>query len=115
MIRITAVLQNPHDPAQRHMLVSVCDEGPGLPADLANTVFDKFVTGPDKRSGNGLGLAFCQMALAAHNQKIWFNEPGSDGATITFSLALPPQLPEDIRIEDKWPNTNPAAADPPSS
>lgn len=112
-IRITAVLQNPHNPDQRKMLVSVTDEGPGLPPELANTVFEKFVTGTGKRSGNGLGLAFCQMALAAHNQKIWISEPGTCGATITFSLALPPQLPEDILIEDKWPNTNPTASESP--
>ena len=76
--------------------------GPGLPPALTDIVFDKFVTGQDNNSGNGLGLAFCQMALAAQNQKIWIEKTTGQGAAFTFSLAIPPQLPEDIPEEDNW-------------
>ena len=104
-VKVTAVLINQQDKKRRQIHVTVSDEGPGLPPHLAQTAFDKFVTGPNKESGNGLGLAFCQMALAAHNQKIWVETPVGKGAAFTFSLALPPQLPEDIAVEDEWPDT----------
>ena len=103
-VKVTAVLVNKQDVAHRQIYVTVADEGPGLPANLTENVFDKFVTGLDKDSGSGLGLAFCQMALAAHNQKIWVEKNIEQGAAFTFSLALPPQLPEDIPAEDEWPD-----------
>ncbi len=102
MVKVTAVVVNQHDKEQRRIHVTVSDDGLGLPPELAETIFDKFVTGPNKESGNGLGLAFCQMALTAHNQKIWIEQSSEQGSAFTFSLALPPQLPEDIYIEDKW-------------
>jgi signal transduction histidine kinase len=109
MVKVTAVVVNKQDRDQRQFHITVSDDGPGLPPNLAETVFDKFVTGADKESGNGLGLAFCQMALAAHNQKIWVESQPERGSAFTFSLALPSQLPEDIYIEDEWSDilTNP--------
>jgi signal transduction histidine kinase len=110
VVKVTAVVVNPHDKQHRQIHVTVSDDGPGLPPELAETIFDKFVTGPNKESGNGLGLAFCQMALTAHNQKIWVENETQQGSAFTFSLALPPQMPEDIFIEDEWPEilSNPA-------
>lgn len=107
MVTITAVLVNKQDKEHRQIHVTVSDDGPGLSPELAETVFDKFVTGPNKESGNGLGLAFCQMALNAHNQKIWVENLPEQGSAFTFSLAIPPQLPEDICIEDEWPEILP--------
>lgn len=106
-VKVTAVLINKHDRELRQVHVTISDEGPGLPPNLVDIAFDKFVTGTNKESGNGLGLAFCQMALTAHNQKIWIENQSNEGSAFTFSLALPPQLPEDIytqgvNIEDKW-------------
>ncbi len=72
--------------------VSVSDDGPGLSPELAHSAFDKFVTGESKESGNGLGLAFCQMALAAHGEQIWVENNTGAGATFTFSLTAVPHL-----------------------
>ena len=112
MVKVTAVVVNKQDKEHRQIHVTVSDDGPGLPPALVETVFDKFVTGPDKESGNGLGLAFCQMALTAHNQKIWVESHPRYGTAFTFSLALPPQLPEDIQIEDEWPDILPGSSEP---
>jgi signal transduction histidine kinase len=111
-VTVTAVPIHHHDKKRRQLHVTVSDEGPGLPPQLVDTVFDKFVKGPNTESGNGLGLAFCQMALAAHNQKIWIESQAEGGTKFTFSLALPPQLPEDIHIEDKWVDTPEFPAEP---
>ncbi len=71
------------------LLVSVADEGPGIPHALQTRIFDKFVTGEDEGSGSGLGLPFCQMAIAAHGQHIWIDSQSGEGAVFTFSLAAP--------------------------
>ncbi len=104
VVKVTAVLVNEHDIEKRRIHVTIADDGPGLTPKSVETVFDKFVTGPEKESGNGLGLAFCQMALAAHNQKIWVDSEPGKGSAFSFSLALPPQLPGDDYPQDEWPD-----------
>ncbi len=88
---ITAVLVPTRAATPAHLEISVHDDGPGLPSSLQHVVFDKFVTGDSKQSGNGLGLAFCQMALAAHGERIWVHSAPGQGATFTFTLS--PTLP----------------------
>ena len=47
--------------------VTVADNGPGIPPELRDRVFDPFVTGrPD--AGTGLGLYICQKILAEHQK-----------------------------------------------
>ncbi len=102
-IRLTAVTV-PHTLTDKPRLeVSISDDGPGLPPELVHTAFDKFVTGSSKESGNGLGLAFCQMALAAHGEHIWaFNNRGQ-GVTFTFSLAVAPVASQEVHWETAVP------------
>lgn len=74
----------------RRVLVSVVDNGPGIPADIRDHMFQKFITGEgQRRRGTGLGLAFCRMAIDAHDEDIWVaqSEQGV-GTTITFSLPI---------------------------
>ena len=78
------------------LYISVSDTGSGIPADVRQRVFEKFTTGPlgeNGRSyerGSGLGLAFCKMALEAHNQDIWLEESSASGTTFTFTLSTSP-------------------------
>jgi PAS domain S-box-containing protein len=74
--------------ASTRLLVSVSDEGPGIPAEIRERVFDRFVAGPNKESGSGLGLAFCRMALMAHGERIWVESEPGRGARFTFSLPV---------------------------
>ncbi len=71
------------------LLISVADEGPGIPPPLQTRIFDKYVTGEDASSGSGLGLPFCQTAVAAHGEHIWIDSQPGEGAIFTFSLTAP--------------------------
>lgn len=58
----------------------VSDAGPGVPAELRERVFDRFVQGEAaSHSGRGLGLAFCKLAVDAHGGAIWIEDaqPGA--------------------------------------
>jgi signal transduction histidine kinase len=68
--------------------VSVTNDGPGIPADLQQRVFLKFVTGGQEQSGSGLGLAFCKLVVEAHGGRIWVESAPGQGATFTFSLPI---------------------------
>ena len=71
--------------------IRVADQGPGVPAELRESIFERFVQVESKdravsRSGRGLGLAFCRFAVEAHGGRIWV-EDASPGAV--FCLRLP--------------------------
>ena len=68
--------------------ISVTDDGPGIPEDLQQKVFDKFWSGSGKDSGKGLGLAYCQMAVKSHGQRIWVDSSPGNGAKFTFTLPI---------------------------
>ena len=71
--------------------ISVSDEGPGIPVDLARIVFSSYYQGPSgTRGAIGLGLSISQEIIAAHGGRIWI-EPQprlGDGTTITFSIPM---------------------------
>jgi two-component system, sensor histidine kinase and response regulator len=57
----------------------VADAGPGIPIELRERVFDRFVQGTGGRSNRGLGLAFCKLAIEAHRGRVWIEDaaPGA--------------------------------------
>lgn len=90
-IRLTAHLgeSNGGGPvSSTRLVVSLSDEGPGIPDGIRERIFDRFVTGPTKGSGIGLGLAFCRMAVMAHGEHIWVESKPGCGTTVTFTLPI---------------------------
>jgi Na+/proline symporter/nitrogen-specific signal transduction histidine kinase len=77
----------------RELMVSVEDNGPGIPASQRNAVFERFrQLGGDvmtaKPAGSGLGLAICRQIVEHFGGRIWI-EPGLPrGAIVRFSLPL---------------------------
>lgn len=66
--------------------VCVIDEGPGAPADIADHLFEPFVT--SKRSGGGLGLALVDKLVAGHGGAVEFAREGDPARTVV-RLLLP--------------------------
>ena len=76
--------------------VSVDDDGPGMPPDNLETVFERFYTSRPKGAafgGNsGLGLAIARQIIETHSGSIWAeNRMDDNGAVIgaRFIVALP--------------------------
>jgi signal transduction histidine kinase len=69
---------------------SVIDQGPGIPAEWQERIFDKFVhvEAHDKgvAAGSGLGLSFCRHAVKAQGGEIHFQSNNGKGTSITFTL-----------------------------
>ena len=69
------------------VVVEVVDEGPGIPAELLPSVFDRFVKDPAS-PGSGLGLAIARDLVTAHGGTIEaLSEPGK-GTTVRLTLPL---------------------------
>jgi len=72
-------------------VVGVSDEGPGIPPELRERVFDRFFqvrTQEKATQGTGLGLAIVREIVEAHDGRVWVAEGTRGGATISFSLPL---------------------------
>lgn len=71
------------------LLFWVRDQGPGIPPQYHERIFEKFgqVRGGRKVRGTGLGLTFCKLAVEAHGGQIWLQSIEGKGST--FALALP--------------------------
>jgi len=69
--------------------VGVVDTGPGIPRDLQERLFEKFVRiGEGQAEGSGLGLAICRRIVEAHGGRIWVESEESRGAAFYFTLPL---------------------------
>ncbi|MFQ5854249.1 MAG: ATP-binding protein [Anaerolineae bacterium] len=71
------------------IVVSVSDEGPGIPLDEQRYLFDRFTRGPTAQhttSGAGLGLYLSKAIIEAHGGEIWVESAPGQGATFYFSL-----------------------------
>ena len=67
--------------------IVVEDNGPGVPPELAQRIFDPFVTSKPRGSGTGLGLSLVRSAAEAHGGSVRV-ERGSEGGA-RFVLELP--------------------------
>lgn len=71
------------------MVFSVKDQGPGIPAQYAEKVFDRFFTLPgSKNTGTGLGLAISKEFIEAQGGQIWVDAAWTGGSDFRFSLPV---------------------------
>lgn len=75
---------------ERPIVIRVCDDGPGLPAELGSRIFEPFVSTKD--TGLGLGLPICRKIVEAHGGRIEGRSLPLGGAE--FTVRLPVGRPE---------------------
>ncbi|MCI8982602.1 MAG: sensor histidine kinase KdpD [Hungatella sp.] len=72
--------------------VAISDNGPGIPDDQKEKVFDMFYSGANKvadsRRSLGLGLSLCRSIVNAHGGSIFVSDNQPKGAVFTFTLPL---------------------------
>lgn len=78
-------------PFDSSVLVRVADDGPGIPPEHREKIFDRFYQIDSslarQSSGAGLGLAICKGLVEAHGGRIWV-EPTDRGAVFAFTLPV---------------------------
>lgn len=72
------------DPRSHAVVVSVRDNGPGIPPHAIEKVFQPFYT--TRPSGTGLGLAIVQKVIVSHNGRVVAANHPDGGATFTITL-----------------------------
>ncbi len=84
----TGTLRIAIEPAERWVRIVVADDGPGIPADRAESIFAPFFT--TKERGTGLGLAVARAAVAAHGGTLAVRpRPTPDARGAVFVVTLP--------------------------
>ena len=82
-----------------NIIVSVSDNGPGIPDDVKPHIFEMFYTGKSKiadgRRGLGLGLALCKSIVEAHGGIIELEDNKPCGCRFSFSLPA-----AEVRIDE---------------
>ena len=79
----------------------VKDNGPGIPVDDQDRIFQKFTSlrGKDRPAGLGVGLAFCRLAVLGHGGRIWVNSQPGHGTEFHFTLPFATQ--EQITLHEQ--------------
>ena len=68
------------------VIVSVSDNGSGIPADLRKNLFTPNFT--TKSSGMGLGLSIAKKYIESANGRIWFESEVDKGSVFYFELPV---------------------------
>lgn len=84
------------------VVITVADDGPGIPPGQAQAVFEKFSTAQSadvQRKGTGLGLTFSKMAIEAHGGRVEIETSQLGGAMFSIYLPLvPPKNPTEKNV-----------------
>lgn len=113
--RVTQVFQNILENAIRHspkrgivtitctpegefLVFGVRDQGPGIPRDHQDRLFERFYRQDSSRGegngGTGLGLAICKHIIRHHGGRIWVQSIPGEGATFFFTLKVARKAPK---------------------
>jgi NtrC-family two-component system sensor histidine kinase KinB len=91
--------QNARSAPAALLQVTVTDQGPGIPAEFRERVFEKFFRvehhlggGPNGIHGTGIGLYLCREIVKAHGGSVHC-EPGDGGVGTRIAILLPAEVP----------------------
>ena len=73
----------------RHVILSVCDQGEGIPPEMIATLFTPFDrAGRQDQNGAGLGLAFVQSVAIRHGAEIACTSIPGEGTCFRLKVPL---------------------------
>jgi len=70
--------------AEGSVEVTIADNGPGIDAIMADSLFEPYQT--SKEDGMGMGLSISRSIIEAHNGKLWVDEQRQQGALFCISI-----------------------------
>jgi K+-sensing histidine kinase KdpD len=84
------------------VITRVIDHGPGVPADMRDRIFERFVRDEHAGTeGTGLGLAIVSGLVEAHAGRVWLDDAAAaEGAVFAFTL---PAAPADAVAQESAP------------
>ena len=88
-IQVKIDLQN--NSSSQNLIISVADDGIGIPKGELNTIFDPFRQSSNTKNfskGSGLGLTICKEVIKAHGGEIWAKNNDEGGTTMSFNLPI---------------------------
>lgn len=92
-------------------VITVRDDGPGVPPELLERIFDRFTKGDGSRTpgagSTGLGLSIVQALVHAHDGSIRVDSVPGEGTTFTVQLPL---LPQQESSDEGDPDTAPVSS-----
>ena len=98
VVRVHATLQTDEANQNEFAIVSISDDGVGIPTEIQTNIFDDFYH-PDtnetqvKAGGVGMGLSVVRSLIDAYNGRIWLESKPNQGST--FFFLLPVKQPEE--------------------
>ena len=96
------ILAGPREPVPS-VVLEVTDQGPGMPPEQAEHVFERFYRGDQARTrkagGTGLGLAIVAALVAAHGGTVALRTAPGEGATFRVTLPLAPEAQRDEPVD----------------
>ena len=81
-----------------YIRISFTDDGPGIPTDQLDKVFDPFFTLRQERGGTGLGLSVCHGIIKEHGGRIYVKSRTGKGAAFFVELPLTTENADEDKV-----------------
>ena len=78
------------DNGKNQLLVSIEDQGKGIPKENVSKIFNPGETTKETADSQGLGLSICQAYVHSWGGKIWVESEEGKGSTFKFTLPTAP-------------------------
>ena len=82
------IIRSWHDDAERRVMFSVADNGPGVPFEIRTRVFEPFFTTKSNKGGTGVGLSLCLNIVASHGGQVLLEDTEGGGATFVITMPM---------------------------
>tara|TARA_Y100001947_G_scaffold18537_1_gene13537 strand:- start:1115 stop:2809 length:1695 start_codon:yes stop_codon:yes gene_type:complete len=85
----TLIVATNHHPEKDCVVISITDNGGGIPEDVQARIFEPFFTTKEVGVGTGQGLAIAHnVVVKSHGGQIWFDSKPGEGTTFFISLLM---------------------------